>query len=71
MINLFERKVKKMGDVPLLEECIIHLKMLSEYKVSKDSIIRANVLINEALSRSSLSAYHQEFNVAITLLAKI
>jgi len=68
ILNLYEAKVKRMNDATLWQECVIHLKVLSNGELTKSHRYRAEILFTEAASRSSMSQTKEDFLAALSVL---
>lgn len=68
MIDLYERRCKKMNDEQLREDLKVHLVALGCNILTHESKHRTIVLLNEGLSRESMADNHDDFNITIRLL---
>lgn len=67
-VNLYDKKVARLGDEELMSECLIHLKAIYEHIHTKDSVIRTISLLTEATNRASLRWYKEDFLAALRVL---
>lgn len=66
--NLFDFKIKRMGDEDLINECLMHLRFVEMGLLTPAHKTRATQLFTEATTRSSLEYIHNDFLVALKVL---
>lgn len=65
---LYEEKVKRMSDMMLISECMIHLKVLESSMLTPEHKYRATILFTEASVRDTLSISRDDFLTALKVL---
>lgn len=68
VVNLYEERVARMADQVLMSECMMHLHMLENNKLSPDHKHRAMVLFKAASERKAFEAMRDDFLIALRVL---
>lgn len=71
IVNLYERKVKRMHVSELVSEIMIHMHAFEQGELSKEHKIRALMLLSEGCRREELFLNRQDFETAIRILTNI